>query len=76
MPAELDEAGLEALMYRKPAPPERYAQPDYAVIHQELSNLSNLSNSPNVSRALNALNAPNVPNVLNVLNARITASAR
>ena len=23
-------------MYRKPAPPERYAQPDYAVIHQEL----------------------------------------
>ena len=36
LPAELDEAGLEALMYRKPAPPARYAQPDYAVIHQEL----------------------------------------
>ena len=36
LPAELDEAGLEGLMYRKPAPPERYAQPDYAVIHQEL----------------------------------------
>ena len=25
LPAGLDEAGLEALMYRKPAPPERYA---------------------------------------------------
>jgi transposase len=36
LPAELDEAGLEALMYRKPAPPARYAQPDYAVVHQEL----------------------------------------
>ena len=23
-------------MYRKAAPPDRYAQPDYAVIHQEL----------------------------------------
>ncbi len=30
LPAELDEAGLEALMYRKPAPPERYTRPDYA----------------------------------------------
>jgi hypothetical protein len=36
LPAELDEAGLEALMYRKTAPPDRYVQPDYAVIHQEL----------------------------------------
>jgi len=36
LPARLDEAGLEALMYRKPAPPDRYAQPDYALIHQEL----------------------------------------
>ena len=36
LPADLDEAGLEALMYRKAAAPERYAQPDYAVIHQEL----------------------------------------
>ena len=36
LPAELDEAGLEALLYRKAAPPERYAQPDYALIHQEL----------------------------------------
>jgi transposase len=34
--AEMDEADLEALLYRKAAPPERYAQPDYAVIHQEL----------------------------------------
>jgi hypothetical protein len=36
LPAELDEAGLEALMYRKAAPPDRYAQPEYTVIHQEL----------------------------------------
>src|ERR1700721_2640128 len=36
LPAALDEAGLEALMYRKPASPERYAQPDYALMHQEL----------------------------------------
>jgi transposase len=36
LPVELDEAGLEALMYSKAAPPDRYAQPDYAVIHQEL----------------------------------------
>src|ERR1700728_710503 len=36
LPADLDEAGLEGLMYRKPAPAERYAQPDYAVVHQEL----------------------------------------
>ena len=28
--------GLEALMYRKPAPPARYAQPDHALIPQEL----------------------------------------
>jgi transposase len=32
----LDEGALEALMYRQAAPPERYAQPDYALIHQEL----------------------------------------
>jgi transposase len=36
LPTELDEAGLEALMYRKPVPPDRYAKPDYALIHQEL----------------------------------------
>ena len=36
LPAELDEAALEALLYHKAAPPDRYAQPDYAVIHQEL----------------------------------------
>lgn len=36
LPGKLDEAGLEALMYRKAAPPDRYAQPDYALIHQEL----------------------------------------
>ena len=32
LPAELDEGALEALMYCKAAPPDRYAQPDYAVI--------------------------------------------
>jgi transposase len=36
LPAQLDEVGLEALMYGKSAAPERYAQPDCAVIHQEL----------------------------------------
>ena len=36
LPVELDEAQLEALMYRQAAALERYAQPDYAVIHQEL----------------------------------------
>jgi transposase len=36
LPEAPDEAGLEAPMYRKPATPERYAQPDYALIHQEL----------------------------------------
>jgi transposase len=35
LPAQPDEAGVEALIYRKPAPPDRYAQPDYALIHQE-----------------------------------------
>jgi len=33
LPVQLDEAALEALLYRKAAPPDRYAQPDYAVIH-------------------------------------------
>ena len=36
LPDELDEARLEALLYRIAASPARYAQPDYAVIHQEL----------------------------------------
>jgi hypothetical protein len=36
LPAQLDEAALKALLYRKDAPPDRSAQPDYAVIHQEL----------------------------------------
>ena len=36
LPAELDEAGLEALLYRQAAPPERYVLPDYPLIHQEL----------------------------------------
>ena len=36
LPAELDEAGLEGLLFRQAAPREHYAQPDYAVIHQEL----------------------------------------
>jgi Sigma-70, region 4 len=36
LPAELDESRLEALLYAQAAARERYAQPDYAVIHQEL----------------------------------------
>jgi transposase len=36
LPAELDESRLELLLFKQAAPRERYAQPDYAVIHQEL----------------------------------------
>ena len=36
LPAELDESRLEALLFRQAAPREHYAQPDYAVLHQEL----------------------------------------
>jgi Sigma-70, region 4 len=36
LPAQVDVAALEALLYRKAAPPDRFAQPNYAVIHQEL----------------------------------------
>ena len=36
LPPELDESGLEALLFRQAAPREHYAQPDYALIHQEL----------------------------------------
>ena len=33
---ELDESDLEALLFRQAAPRAHYAQPDYALIHQEL----------------------------------------
>lgn len=36
LPPELDEGRLEALLFRQPAPRQRYAQPDYALMHQEL----------------------------------------
>ena len=36
LPPELDERRLEALLFRQAAPREHYAQPDYAMIHQEL----------------------------------------
>ncbi len=50
LPAELDEAGLEALMYRKPAPPERYAQPDYALIQKRTYRRMQLSVSSTLDR--------------------------
>ena len=54
LPAQLDEAGLEALMYRKPAPPARYAQPDYALIHQELKRKGVTLQLRNSSREVSA----------------------
>lgn len=33
---ELDDSGLEAMLYRQAAPRSQYAQPDYAQLHQEL----------------------------------------
>jgi len=36
LPEALDEAGLEALLFRQAAPSEQYAQPDFGAIHQEL----------------------------------------
>jgi transposase len=36
LPTDLDESRLEALLYAQAATREHYAQPDYAVIHQEL----------------------------------------
>jgi transposase len=36
LPVDLDEARLEGLLYVQAAARDRYAQPDYAVIHQEL----------------------------------------
>src|SRR5690606_28021876 len=36
LPADLDDSGLEALLYRQAAPRGQYALPDYALIHQEL----------------------------------------
>lgn len=36
LPAELDEAGLEARLFRRQAPAARYVEPDYPRLHQEL----------------------------------------
>lgn len=36
LPAELDDSRLEAMLYRQAAPRGQYAQPDYALLHQEL----------------------------------------
>lgn len=36
LPAELDDSRLEAMLYAQAAPRSRYAQPDYAQVHQEL----------------------------------------
>ena len=36
LPADLDEAALEGLLFRQPAPREHYAQPDFPHVHQEL----------------------------------------
>ena len=36
LPEDLDEAGLEALLFRQAAACEQYEQPDFATIHQEL----------------------------------------
>ena len=36
LPTDLDESRLEAMLYAQVAVREQYAQPDYAVIHQEL----------------------------------------
>jgi len=36
LPAEVDDSSLEAMLYRQAAPRSQYAQPDYALMHQEL----------------------------------------
>ena len=36
LPADLDDSRLEAMLYRQAAPRREYAQPDYALMHQEL----------------------------------------
>jgi transposase len=36
LPAEVDDSRLEAMLYRQAAPRSQYAQPDYALMHQEL----------------------------------------
>ena len=36
LPADVDDSRLEALLYVQAAPRAHYAQPDYAVVHQEL----------------------------------------
>lgn len=36
LPTDLDDSRLEAMLYRQAAPRREYAQPDYALMHQEL----------------------------------------
>jgi len=36
LPADLDDSRLEAMLYHQAAPRSQYAQPDYALMHQEL----------------------------------------
>jgi hypothetical protein len=36
LPEDLDEAGLEALLFRQAAPCEEYERPEFAMVHQEL----------------------------------------
>lgn len=36
LPPELDDSRLEAMLYRQAAPRREYAEPDYALMHQEL----------------------------------------
>jgi len=36
LPADLDDSRLEAMLYRQAAPRREYAQPNYALMHQEL----------------------------------------
>jgi transposase len=36
LPMDLDDSRLEAMLYAQAAPRDRYARPDYALIHQEL----------------------------------------
>jgi transposase len=40
LPADLDEAALERLLFRQAAPREEYAPPDFPYIHQELKRKS------------------------------------
>jgi transposase len=36
LPADLDDGQIEALLFRRAAPPDQYVVPDFAHVHQEL----------------------------------------